>query len=362
MELRVALWHGTNAIPSVRIVGEAEVEARGVRRSPVGRLEITAGIRPRVRIDGLEAALDLPLTIRPRDRRKLLELNGSQWRGALEVWPEGSGFRIVNRVSIEDYVAGVVANEMFAHPEAFKVQAVISRTFALYVARVERRWQHAGFDVSVSDQVYRGVAGETPLARHAVQATFGEVLTYSDRPMFAAYDANAGGHTETVDVVWPGSVRSQFPYLRAVASPYDRSALELPGYEDSWRWSRFLTWRQIEQKLRESGFLVTEVRSIQALRGGASQRLMRVEVAHSEGRLRLDGADPIRTALGLPGARAEVRPTSDGIWVEGFGLGHGVGLSQHGAWGLARAGYSYRQILGHYYHGAVIQVHKDAAR
>lgn len=360
LSLRVALHHGPEALEAVTIrgVGSARTDTavHEFRRS----LEIVrhAGGPPVARVDGAEVPGRLPITVTPAATAPgPLELNGSRWRGAFEILEDQQRLRVLNMVGLEDYVRGVVSNEMFAHPEAFRVQAIVSRTLALYVTFVERRWRGLGFDLvsTGADQVYGGVGTETILSNLAVDETAGLVLTHEGRVIFAAYDSNAGGHTEAVDVVWPGSVPARFSYLQAVPSPHDQAALQLPGYEWTWQWSRALSWDGLRAAVARAGLRPGEVQEVRPRAGGASQRLMLLEIAHSGGVLVLHGADRIRTILGIPGARAVIRSSAAGMSIEGFGLGHGVGLSQHGAWGMAQEGRRHPEILRHYYRGVQLQ-------
>jgi len=124
---------------------------------------------------------------------------------------------VVDRVSMETYLAGVVSAEMgrrsLTEQEALRAQAVVSRTYAL---RNLRRWQVQGFDLyaTVADQVYGGVAAETPEAREAVSGTRGMILIYGGQPIDAFFYSTCGGTTAEGTEVFRAADR---PYLRSIA-------------------------------------------------------------------------------------------------------------------------------------------------
>lgn len=358
--LRVALAWGSHALDTALITGSGTVHTSagsfGFRHSV--RATTRSGGFTALRIDDVDVTTRLPVTVRADDPiREPLVLNGSRFRGTFELSEDRQGIRVINLVRLEEYVKGVVSNEMFSHLEAFRVQAVVSRTLALYIAYVERRWQNHGFDLisGGGDQVYGGASSESFLSNMAVDDTQGFVLTLGGQVIFAAFDANAGGHTEAVDVVWPGSVAARFPYLSPTPSPYDQAALQLRGYEWVWEWSRTLSREDVRGSLQRAGMSMGEIHTVRATHGGPSRRLVLMEIAHSGGVVTLEGADPIRRVLGIPGARATAQWSQDGLRIDGSGLGHGVGLSQHGAWGMGRDGYRYPEILSRYYRGVQLQ-------
>lgn len=288
----------------------------------------------------------------PAASKPWLEFNHAAYRGALRLEAVGQDrLRVINTVDIEDYVRGVVPNEMFADLEAYKVQAVISRTYAIYVRDAERKHKADGFDICTTGhcQVYRGMDSERPLSDQAVETTRGQVLTYQGRPILAAYSSNAGGITQPVDEAWPGSIRANFPYLCSVSSPYDNQAQDLQGFSWCYRWERDVTSAEITKRLRAKGKEVGEVKALVITETTSTQRARKMDVIGSAAVFRLTTPTEIREALGTPSERLTLSRTNDGFHVTGWGFGHAVGLSQHGALGMAKAGFSYQQILGHYY-------------
>jgi stage II sporulation protein D len=260
---------------------------------------------------------------------------------------------VVNVLGVEDYVRGVVPNEMFAEPEAFKVQAVISRTLAVYVRDHEKRHAGDGFDLCTTGhcQVYRGVDSETPLADEAVKSTEGEVVTFRGRPILAAYHANAGGGTDEVDDVWPGSIKRDFIYLASVSSGFDTEANRLPGYEWCYRWQRTIDLEQVRERLAAAGKHVGQITDIAVCSKTRTGRVRLLEVVGTRGRAKVMGTSAVYETLGTPSSKLDLKKSGTDFIARGSGYGDGIGVSQHGALGMARVGYNHREILGYYYRG-----------
>jgi stage II sporulation protein D len=292
----------------------------------------------------------------PQEGRPL-QLDGLAYRGEIRIdLQPGSRLRVVNTVEVESYLRGVVPNEMFADDEAYRVQAIIARTYALYVRDLEKKHHPDGFDICTTGhcQVYRGLDSETPRSNEAVAATRGLVLTRQGSVIFSAYHSNAGGRTVEVDEAWPGSIRESFRYLPQVESPYDEEARRLPGYEWCWEWRRTVTPAALAIRLGAKGKALGEVRDLLVLRRNRAGRVAALGVIGARGNLEIVGPPQIRVALDAPSARFEISRSADGFQLHGWGYGDGVGLSQHGALGMARAGYAYESILAHYYRGVEI--------
>jgi len=244
----------------------------------------------------------------------------------------------VNVVEVEDYLEGVLPGEMPAwFPlEALKAQAVIARTYA-----IERLGSHPDYDLCATSrcQVYLGKSEAADAYRPAIRASRGYLLAYRGRPVKAVYHADSGGMTASSQEVWG----KRYPYLAARPDPYTRarSWREEPGGE------------RVRAALAAMGLSVGEFYGFQVLARSESDRIARLLVWGSGGQVELS-APRVTTflrRLGLPSTMAWVE---DGRIFVGRGLGHGVGLSQWGARGLARRGYTYREILGHYYPGTVL--------
>ncbi|KHG65389.1 stage II sporulation protein D [Thermus sp. 2.9] len=262
-------------------------------------------------------------------------LEGRPYRGGVRLLPQGGKLLVINLVLLEDYLLGVLPGEM---PEGFplealKAQAVLARTFA-----VNRLNPKAPYDLCASElcQVYLGFAAEKPKHAQAVAATRGQVLSYGGKAISALYHADSGGMTAGSEEVF----QKALPYLRPRPDPYAK------GPKSAWRVS--VSKEAAEQALRALGYTPKGEEAPQVLERSPSGRawrvrLMGVEVWGPE-------AQRLLRLMGLPSALAEFQ----GFEAVGRGAGHGVGLSQWGAKGMAEAGFDHREILGHYFPGTFL--------
>lgn len=300
-------------------------------------------------------------------------INGKRYRGDLSVGAGPSSAVIVNRLPLEDYLRSVVAAEMGNRPRddsaALQAQAIASRSYA-YV----RLGSRGDFDIraTVADQVYRGVDGENANASAAVEATRGLVLLYQARVVDAMYFSTCGGSTaEPPEVYRSVSV----PYLQRVSDRVGTSARYYCEAAPRYRWTRAFTRPELQSALDqylEAYATVPDgvpgsVRHVAVLSNTPSGRVGALEVETDRGAFSLRGND-IRYVLRSPGGEMlsstyfSVEPEygRDGlitrVTFRGRGYGHGVGMCQWGAIGRARAGQSFRSILGTYYPGTTIGV------
>lgn len=263
-----------------------------------------------------------------------------------------SSSEMIEEVPLEEYIAGVVASEMPAsyEMEALKAQALTARTYLF-------RQIMDGHDLSlpegadVTDTVLHQVfkneeelietwGGEfewkMSRIRQAVYETEGQVITFEDEPITATFFSTSNGYTENSEEYW----ESEFPYLRSVESPWD---VESPRYKGT----RELSVGEFQQKLQVelAGEGIGEIES--RTTGG---RVAKVTI----GGKTFSGRE-IRDALELDSSDFSWERQGDRILIETRGWGHGVGMSQFGADGMAKEGYTYRDIIQHYYHGVSIE-------
>ncbi len=270
---------------------------------------------------------------------------GRTYRGTFVRRPDGS---IVNTLRLEEYLYSVVSREMPASwpGAALAAQAICARTYVLQRSNPRR-----AYDVVPSqlDQVYDGVESETAAARTAVDATRGAALRFGSQFAEIVYSSCCGGHTEASSDAWGGA---PIPYLDGVvcatctASPY-------------YRWSRAIEASAVERAFG------TQLRACGALRGvvlgplDPSGRARWFELQGDQGSVRIAGS-PFRLGLGpraLPSLLiSAMQPSAEGgaFAVQGGGLGHGVGLCQWGARGLALQGAPFGDILRFYFPGTEI--------
>lgn len=309
------------------------------------------------------------LIIRPENGS--VQWNGKRYRGDLVITATDSGLLVVNRLSMDDYLRGVVpleiGNRTQAEMAAVQAQAVAARTYA-YKHLSDTR----AFDMyaTVQDQVYGGVDAETPLSDNAIETTRDVVVLYNGQPITTPYHSTCGGSTAGVSEVWYD--QPDQPYLRPVS---DR----IPGtnnfYCDS---SPRFSWTQtydaaglrtvMEKYLanytnapKSNLGRITDVREQGRT---ASGRVAALTVQTESGSYTLRGND-IRFVLRDPKGTIlnstlfNLSATTSGgevsgLTLSGRGYGHGIGMCQWGAIGRARAGQDYRTILMTYYPGTTI--------
>ncbi len=326
---------------------------------------------------GMEIGLKR-VSIHPVETGDHLVLNGRPFRGALEIifipktvgYPGSPLLMVLNLIRVEDYLKGVVPAEIGIRTEdeieAVKAQAVAARTYALSKLGQYPEW---GYDLesTVEDQVYRGVQGEDPLVNGAIEETEGIVLTWGKPAIDAYYHSNCGGMTESIERVWE---KSPQPYLIPVSDDFC-------SWAKSYRWEE--TWSRGDLEENLSAYLDTlyvlpeggfgQLTGLEIVQRSPSGRVERLEVTTATGRYDID-RDRIRWALRRNGDRNRILPSTlfdleiergadgsiDWVTARGKGNGHGIGMCQTGAIGRAREGFTFDEILIHYYPGAELSV------
>ena len=251
--------------------------------------------------------------------------------------------RVVS-LELEDYVTGVVGAEMPAlfSVEALKAQAVIARTYALKANSMGRTLSDNESTQSYKDNgelasMWGGnFDSYYSKVKNAVNCTKGVYLTYNGSYIDAVYHSTSNGRTEDSSNVWG----NYYPYLVSVDSTYDNSN---PSFSISKTFSFF----DLSSKLGINVDSNTEFNILSYTSGGRVSSI-------SVGGVEFNGVS-FRSMLGLRSADFDITKSDDGVIITTRGYGHGVGMSQYGANGMAKAGYSYRDILLHYYSGVSIE-------
>ena len=299
-----------------------------------------------------------------------LWVNGRSYHGTLQlVNRPDRGLTAVNVLGLEDYLGGVIAGEMpslWPMP-ALKAQAIAARTYALYRARSRASWE---YDVSAgtSDQVYAGIAGETSSSREAVKQTYGTVLLYDWKILPAYYHAVCGGHTASARVIFG---EDDVTPLSGVECSYCNPKVQgLSGVkiEKYYRWQVTVPQAGLLAALARQGCKLQALDAIVPVgpdKGGHAADLEIRPAAAKPGSLAgAAAAQPIRMTVdkfrSLIGYGKLISPaftctkSGDAIVISGRGYGHGVGMCQWGARGMAVDGFGTKAILDHYYPGAEI--------
>jgi len=305
----------------------------------------------------------------PRGNRGFLSYHSKRYRGIIRIIPRGANLRLINIVHMDDYLKGVVPPEIGPvgekEFEAIKAQSVAARTYSMSHLS---QYPNEPFDMKsdVSDQLYLGMEAEKPIVSRAVDETSGYVAKYKGDFINAYYHSTCGGYTDDIDAVWE---KSPEPYLRAVNDS---------GYCS---WSKYYTWKEsytgkqlkimIEQFLSSERGRVVRIGDILDMHirsytvGGRISELV-VETTSGDYSF---GKDKIRWAIKrssnpemiLQAARFKVKTehAANGNLIRvdliGGGYGHGVGMCQCGAIGMARSGWKYKNILTFYYKGVDIE-------
>ena len=310
------------------------------------------------------------LIVRPLDADGLLLFNSRRWRGELVISLGGDGLLVVNRLNMDDYLKGVVPQEIGTSlprdQAAIEAQAVSARSYA--VTRLTDPSRAFDMRGNVSDQVYGGASAETRVGNAAVEATSGLVLLYGGQPVNAPYFASCGGTTAEPQDVW-----------RDVAQPYlKRVSDQIPGTDRFYcdeapkhRWKVAFSQEQVRQSLSKymraqslAGSTFAHVKSLRVTDVTPAGRVAQLTAETDRGTVQLRGNE-IRSALRLPSGdllystyfNVDAVTGRDGIesvTLNGGGNGHGVGMCQAGAIGRARAGQDFRTILRTYYPGTTV--------
>ena len=355
---------------------------------------------------------DLKLTVRPNasNNPRVLSVNGKQYRGEIVLRRfTDSDLTVINILNLEQYLYGVVPCEIesYSPVEALKAQAVAARTYTYLNMGKYKKWD---FDVvnTVSSQVYGGFDVEKSTTNQAVDATKGKKVLYNGRPASLFYSSSSGGMTEDNVNVWGTDI----PYLKSAQDPYES------GTSYNYNWSKTFTAADIKMKLFLSGVEIGDIISMTAEEYTPAGRVNKLKITGTQDSITYYKED-IREILGdasfLPsrmftinsgnstesnsgvvsvisadgqstvnvyGTKAVTSSGNADIAVgsgplkilgqnssaiitgtvptgsyvlTGKGWGHAVGMSQEGAKGFARNGYTYDKILMHYFKGVIVE-------
>jgi stage II sporulation protein D len=275
---------------------------------------------------------------------RAIRWNGRDYPGRLELVRNGEGFAIVTEMPLEEYLAGVLRWEVGERwpLQALMAQAIVARTYAAY-----HRTSNAGRAYHiVASMAHQGYAGLVPNASpiwDAIKETVGQVLLWEGELFPAFYHTESGGFTEDPRAVF--AVRG-LPALKPVVCPFSAGS---PHYY----WSLDLRLSDLAEVLRRADVAIGQVQAIEVTERTMSLRASTVTIQGTRGSVRLRGND-FRRIVGYDTLKSTLFAVAvDGTVARfaGRGYGHGVGLCQWGAKGMAEQAYSARQILEYYYPG-----------
>jgi len=303
----------------------------------------------------------------------LLTVGGSPYRGDLAIYGTDTGVVVVNVVKIDDYLRGVVPLEIGTRSEgdsaAVQAQAVTARSYAfIHLSNDASRM----YDVTSGelDQVYRGVAAESPVGSQAVESTRTLVLKYAGRVVNAPYHSTCGGSTAAASEVWRSDDE---PFLHPVSDRIPGTNRYYCDIAPRFQWTKTIEASTLNAALLQYLSNYAQVpnkvpgtaRDIAVASRTPSGRVGTLTVTTNRGNFVLRGNET-RYVLRTPGGELlnstnfslETMHAGDGtvsrLVIRGSGYGHGVGMCQWGAIGRARAGQDFRTILRAYYPGTTV--------
>lgn len=297
------------------------------------------------------------LYFKSKESTPVFSVKGNRYRGQIKAIPStwGNGVTLVNVVSMEDYLQGVVPCEIVPswHSDAIKAQAVAARTYAMFH---KNGYRSSGYDVTddTRSQVYQGASAETEATNRAVRETAGEIVTYGGKPIDAVFHSSGGGYTENCENVWGSSI----PYLKGV--PEEKYANP---------WTEKVSLSSFTKTMANAGCDVGALKGIKLSRlrigeahqsrdRGISGRVKSVTLVGKKGTKSISG-DKIQSIYGLNSTLFDFSVKGNELIITGYGYGHGLGLSQWGAEAMAEKHGDgkdyYQKILTHYYSGTKIE-------
>lgn len=351
--------------------------------------------RVRVRCLGVDSSMEFPgmvvvspsagkfIRIRDVAFHKLYNENKREdrsYRGSMIFTADRNGMlAAVNSVDAETLLKGLVPSEIFTDSpmEALKAQAVVAR--GELFAKLGNRHTADPYMVcaDVHCQAYRGMERENQRTSEAVEQTAGMMAFYKDELVDSVYSSSCGGHSETGGNVWQGSNHEYLAgvpdsptptraYAKGVTEESARDFIMNPA-RDAWcgksrfgkgsfRWTKTLSDSEISAGVQKiTGTDIGTFQRFEVMGRGVSGRITRLKVVGSAATLEIAPELRIRQALGSLKSSAFIWDRGSGaVTFTGAGFGHGVGMCQNGAIGMADAGKKYAEILQHYYSGSEV--------
>lgn len=261
-------------------------------------------------------------------------------------------------MKLEHYIAGVVAGEMFPDwpLEAYKAQAIIARTYALYELTNGNTRPVSEGEISANFREAQQYEPDkiTSTIERAVRETRGEVALYDDKFIKGFFHAASGGVTSTAEAAGLVPIGQEPPYIKTTRGMENDKYLP----EDVISWSATFPLAEVQQSLSSLGHQVKSITDIQIAETISGNRAKTLKITHSGGALNVNAGD-FRTALDPKRMKSTVFTKLDvsggNLQVSGTGYGHGVGLSQWGAYSMAKDGKSAEDIVTHYFNDIDIE-------
>lgn len=298
-----------------------------------------------------------------------IKINGKRYRGKIQVSSSNNTINVINVVSLEDYIKGVLAKEMpigknNENFEALKALAICVRTYSLKKMKDGKIY----FDLyaDTRDQVYGGMDAENPLSNKAVDETKKLVLQYDGQPALIYYHSTCGGYTEASENVF---TKDAVPYLISIRDGDEPYCKISPRFQ----WEEIYEKEEIITRLKNYSLLDNvnyKLKDISITNKFESERVSELEIkvidSDSNEKSLVIRGNEIRSILRTSDNKNILWSTlfnlslkSNSVVLTGYGFGHGVGLCQWGAIALSRKDWNYKEILQHYYPGTKTANYND---
>ena len=275
-------------------------------------------------------------------------VNDRRFRGDIDIIRKDNGkLMVINYIALDDYLYGVLYHEVSHYwpAEVLKAQAIAARTFALYEIR-QNKLQPYDLRSDVYSQMYGGRTSEKWSTTRAVNLTKGKVLTFNGDIFPTYYCATCAGYTEDASNLWNVDIAP----LKGVPCNF---CLNSPHY----KWTKTIPLWMLQNDLKDSGYKISKVATVSILSKNRSGRVDKLEIKDDAGvSVILTGKD-FRQILGpneLRSTKFDASIKWANLILDGGGWGHGVGMCQWGAFGMARLHKKAEEILKYYYPGAEI--------
>lgn len=286
-----------------------------------------------------------PVIVEPaKDTELTFEKN--VYTGKLYFIPQHGTLSVVEHTDIESYLLGVVPYEMSASwpVEALKAQAVAARTYTVMQLHPQKGY----FDLynDVRSQMYKGIGKRYDSVKEAVEKTHGQVLRYNGNLFNTYYHANCGGGTDDAKI-WTGSTNATIAPLQGASCSYD-------SHSQNYEWKAIIPAKSVNSFAAKQG-VKGNVKKIKVATRTKTKRAVMLEISSSSGSKKVSCAK-FRLAVGAALLKSckitDISHSAQGFSFTGKGFGHGIGMCQDGARGMAQAGKTYKQILLQYYPAA----------
>lgn len=297
-----------------------------------------------------------PLKLIPENSKQYLRVENKRYRGIIILRLNSrKRITVINEIGLEEYICGIMTKEVSPDwpIESLKAQAIVARTFAL---KSLSKHSKDGFNLCSKThcQVYGGVDSEDERSNKAVYDTAGEVLMYDGQIISSFYHSSCGGCTEDVKNVWNSPQGKNPEFLTGVKCGFCE--------EDRWyNWNAALSFKMLYSNISNAGYRIGEIKRIKTVGNTSSDRVIDILIEHTKGKLWLT-SHKFRMIINPNTVRStnfKIKVKNKTAYLTGHGWGHGVGMCQWGARGMAFKGRNYKEILKYYYKGTKIEQLKD---